>query len=136
MFKDRDDDDDLVNEKDLRRKKIESKKKLKPIVTDEQKFINKSKKQLKKQKEEGTSRKLVGFELTDKGIARGHYLVKDADGTEIGVVTSGTMSPSSGKSIGLAYVPVSHSKPGSQIFIDVRGRNLAAEVVSLPFFKS
>lgn len=91
---------------------------------------------LKKQKEEGTSRKLVGFELTDKGIARGHYLVKDADGTEIGVVTSGTMSPSSGKSIGLAYVPVTHSKPGSQIFIDVRGRNLAAEVVSLPFFKS
>lgn len=91
---------------------------------------------LKRQKEEGLSRKLVGFELVDKGIARGHYQVKDEAGNEIGMVTSGTMSPSLGKSIGLAYVPSAYSKPGSRIFIDVRGRNLAADVVSLPFFKS
>jgi aminomethyltransferase len=90
---------------------------------------------LKKQKEEGTARKLVGFELIDKGIARGHYPVKDENGNETGMVTSGTMSPTLGKSIGLAYVPAAQSKPGSTIFIDVRGRLLKAEVVSLPFVK-
>jgi aminomethyltransferase len=90
---------------------------------------------LKKQKEEGTARKLVGIELIDKGIARGHYPVKDENGNETGMVTSGTMSPTLGKSIGLAYVPAAQSKPGSTIFIDVRGRLLKAEVVSLPFVK-
>ena len=89
-----------------------------------------------KQKETGLNRKLVGFELIDKGIARGHYLVKDKDGVEIGMVTSGTISPSTGKSIGLAYVPIDVSKPGNHIFVDVRGRLLEAEIVSLPFFKS
>ena len=91
---------------------------------------------LKKQKENGLTRKLVGFELVEKGIARGHYPVKDDSGNEIGVVTSGTMSPTLGKSIGLAYVPLAYSKPGARIFVDVRGRNLAADVVSLPFLKS
>ena len=91
---------------------------------------------LRKQKEEGLSRKLVGFELIDKGIARGHYPVKDQAGNDIGMVTSGTMSPTLGKSIGLAYVPVSLSAPGSHIWIDVRGRNLNAVVVSLPFYKA
>jgi aminomethyltransferase len=62
--------------------------------------------------------------------------VKDAEGQVIGQVTSGTQSPTLGKSIGLAYVPAALSKPGSRIFIDVRGRNLEAEVVSLPFIKS
>jgi aminomethyltransferase len=90
---------------------------------------------LKKQKEDGLKRKLVGFELVEKGIARGHYLVKDASGTEIGMVTSGTMSPTLGKAIGLAYVPTAFSKPDSTIFIDVRGRLLEAKVVSLPFHK-
>jgi len=89
-----------------------------------------------KQKETGLNRKLVGFELIDKGIARGHYLVKDKAGVEIGMVTSGTISPSTGKSIGLAYVPIDISKPGNHIFVDVRGRLLEAEIVSLPFFKS
>ena len=79
---------------------------------------------------------MVGFELVEKGIARGHYPVKDAQGNEIGVVTSGTMSPSLGKSIGLAYVPTDFTSAGSQIFVDVRGRNLEAVVVSLPFYKS
>ncbi len=91
---------------------------------------------LKKLKENGLSRKLVGFELIEKGIARGHYPVKNQEGEQIGMVTSGTISPSIGKSIGLAYVPVDLSKPGNRIFIDVRGRLLEAEVVSLPFYKS
>jgi aminomethyltransferase len=91
---------------------------------------------LKSQKEAGLKRKLVGFELIDKGIARGHYPVKDKDGNEIGIVTSGTISPSTGKCIGLAYVPFDVSKPGNHIFVDVRGRLLEAEIVSLPFFKS
>lgn len=90
---------------------------------------------LRSQKENGTARKLVGFELTDKGIARGHYPVKSEDGLEIGMVTSGTMSPTLGKSIGLAYVPAELSNPGSILHIDVRGRLLKAEVVSLPFVK-
>ena len=90
----------------------------------------------KKLKENGLSRKLVGFELIEKGIARGHYPVKNQEGEQIGMVTSGTISPSIGKSIGLAYVPVDLSKPGNRIFIDVRGRLLEAEVVSLPFYKS
>lgn len=91
---------------------------------------------LKNQKEAGLKRKLVGFELVEKGIARGHYPVKDADGNEIGVVTSGTISPTLGKAIGLAYVPLDMSKPDSKIFIDVRGRLLEAKVVSLPFYKA
>jgi aminomethyltransferase len=91
---------------------------------------------LRNQKASGLTRKLVGFELVEKGIARGHYPVKDAQGNEIGVVTSGTMSPSLGKSIGLAYVPTDFTPAGSQIFVDVRGRNLEAVVVSLPFYKS
>jgi aminomethyltransferase len=91
---------------------------------------------LKKQKEEGLKRKLIGFELVEKGIARGHYIVKNETGDEIGVVTSGTMSPSLGKSIGLAYVPFEVAKSGNTIFIDVRGRLLKAEIVSLPFYKS
>lgn len=91
---------------------------------------------LKKQKEEGLKRKLVGFELVDKGIARGHYAIKTQDGTEIGMVTSGTMSPTLGKSIGLGYVPTAYSKPDAAIWIDVRGRLLEAKVVSIPFLKS
>lgn len=90
---------------------------------------------LKKQKEQGLKRKLVGFELVDKGIARAHYPIKNADGEEIGMVTSGTMSPSLGKAIGLAYVPVEFSKPGSAFLVDCRGRLAEAHVVALPFLK-
>jgi aminomethyltransferase len=91
---------------------------------------------LRQQKEEGLKRKLVGFELLEKGIARGHYPVKEENGNEIGMVTSGTMSPTLGKSIGLAYVPMSLASPGSHFLVDVRGRLLKAEVVSLPFYKT
>jgi aminomethyltransferase len=91
---------------------------------------------LRQQKEDGLKRKLVGFELLEKGIARGHYPVKEENGNEIGMVTSGTMSPTLGKSIGMAYVPMALAAPGSQFWVDVRGRLLKAEVVSLPFYKT
>jgi len=90
---------------------------------------------LKKQKEEGVTKKLVAFELTDKGIPRHDYNIVDADGNKIGVVTSGTMSPSLKKGIGMGYVPKAFSKRGTEIFIQVRKKQLAATVVKLPFYK-
>jgi aminomethyltransferase len=89
----------------------------------------------KVQKENGTSRKLVAFELLDKGIPRHGYDVVDAANKVIGVVTSGTQSPSLGKPIGMAYVPIEMSKPGSEILIAIRGKALRAQVCSLPFYK-
>lgn len=90
---------------------------------------------LKQQKEAGIGRKLVGFEMVDRGIPRGHYELADADGHSIGEVTSGTQSPTLGKGIGLGYVPTALSKPGSEIFVKVRDKLLKAEVVKLPFVK-
>src|SRR5690606_36062 len=91
---------------------------------------------LKAQKESGVTRKLVGFELLDKGIPRHGYEVVDGANNVIGVVTSGTQSPSLNKPVGMAYVPVALSKPGSEIFISIRGKALKAVVGSVPFFKS
>lgn len=88
---------------------------------------------LKTQKEAGVTRKLVGFKLTEKGIPRHDYAIKNADGKVIGRVTSGTISPVLGVGIGLGYVEKDLSSPGSTIFIDVRGKALKAEVVKLPF---
>lgn len=88
---------------------------------------------IKKQKEAGITKKLVGFKMIDKGIPRHDYLIKDAAGNIIGKVTSGTMSPMLGIGIGLGYVATELSSPGSEIFIDVRGRALKAEVTKLPF---
>ncbi len=88
---------------------------------------------IKKQKEEGVKKKLVGFKMIDKGIPRHDYPIKDAAGNTIGKVTSGTMSPVLGIGIGLGYVVTGLSSPGSEIFIDVRGRSLKAEVTKLPF---
>ena len=90
---------------------------------------------LKKQKEAGVSKKLVAFELTERGIPRHDYDIVDADGNKIGVVTSGTMSPSLKKGIGMGYVPTAFSKKGTEIFIQVRKKQLAARVVKLPFYK-
>ena len=90
---------------------------------------------LKQQKEQGIPRKLVGFEMLDRGIPRGHYQLADADGHPIGEVTSGTQSPTLGKGIGLGYVPTALSKPGSEVFVNVRDKLLKAEVVKLPFVK-
>lgn len=87
---------------------------------------------LKKQKESGVTRKLVGFKMIDKGIPRHDYGIKDATGNIIGKVTSGTMSPVLGIGVGLGYVIVENSSPGSDIFIDIRGRALKAQVSKLP----
>ncbi|AYB31384.1 glycine cleavage system aminomethyltransferase GcvT [Chryseolinea soli] len=87
---------------------------------------------LKKQKEEGVTRKLVGFKMVDKGIPRHDYLIKNAAGDVIGKVTSGTMSPLLGIGIGLGYVTTSNSAVGSEIFIDVRGKALKAQVSKTP----
>ncbi|MEP7129290.1 MAG: glycine cleavage system aminomethyltransferase GcvT [Chitinophagales bacterium] len=87
---------------------------------------------LKQQKEAGVKRKLVGFKMIDKGIPRHDYQIKDAAGNVIGKVTSGTISPVLGIGIGLGYVTAENAKAGSQIFIDVRGKALKAEVNKLP----
>ena len=90
---------------------------------------------LKKQKEQGVSQTLVGFELSQRGIPRQGYAIVDAQGTPIGRVTSGTMSPSLGKGIGLGYVPVAMKEVGSQIYIQIRNKIVPAMVVKLPFYK-
>lgn len=90
---------------------------------------------LEKQKAEGVSRKLVGFEMIDRGIPRHGYSLINADGEPIGVVTSGTMSPMRKIGIGMGYVKTEYSKAGTEICIDMRGRNLKAVVVKPPFRK-
>lgn len=90
---------------------------------------------LKAQKENGITRRLVAFELTERGIPRQGYPIVDAEGNEIGVVTSGTMSPSLGKGIGMGYVNRPHTKRDTQIFIQVRKKQIPATVVKLPFYK-
>lgn len=90
---------------------------------------------LEKQKAEGVARKLVGFEMVDRGIPRHGYKLADADGNEIGHVTSGTMSPTRKIGIGLGYVQTAFSKPGTEIYLDNRGRKLKAQVVKPPFRK-
>jgi len=90
---------------------------------------------LKKQKEAGVTRKLVAFELTERGIPRHDYEIADANGNVVGIVTSGTMSPSLGKAIGLGYVPTTLSAVDSEIFIRIRNKDIAAKVVKLPFYK-
>lgn len=87
---------------------------------------------LKAQKEAGVKRKLVGFRMVDKGIPRHDYILRDAAGQEIGKVTSGTMSPLMSIGIGLGYVKAEHATPGSEIFVDVRGKMLKAMVHKLP----
>lgn len=87
---------------------------------------------LKKQKEEGVKKKLVGFKMIDKGIPRHDYQLKDAAGNVIGKVTSGTQSPMLNIGIGLGYVSTEFSAPGTEIFVDVRGRSLKAQVNKLP----
>jgi len=90
---------------------------------------------LKAQKENGVSRKLVAFELTERGIPRKDYEIVSASGEIIGQVTSGTMSPSLGKGIGLGYVTIENSKVDSDILIQIRKKQVPAKVVKLPFYK-
>ena len=89
---------------------------------------------LRRQKEQGVERKLVGFEMVDRGIARHGYPVI-AGGKRIGVVTSGTQTPFLKKAIGMAYVPADLAVPDAPLSIDVRGRASAAKVVPLPFYR-
>lgn len=96
-------------------------------------FINRA--ALEQQKAEGVSRKLIGFELLERGIPRQHYPILDCDGTTIGEVTSGTMSPMLKKGIGMGYVEPGHAKKDSEIRIGVRNKQLAARVVRPPFYK-
>jgi aminomethyltransferase len=86
-----------------------------------------------KQKAEGVTRKLVGFEMVDKGIPRHDYEIKDAEGNVIGRVTSGTQSPSMQKAIGLGYVKTAFAAQDTEIFIAVRDKALKAKVVKVPF---
>ncbi|MET2984656.1 glycine cleavage system aminomethyltransferase GcvT [Aureibaculum conchae] len=97
-------------------------------------FVNSE--NLKKQKERGLERKLVGFELDDRGIPRQDYDIVDGNGKKIGVVTSGTMSPSLKKGIGLGYVPAVFATAGSKINIQIRKNAVPATVVKLPFYKA
>ncbi|MFN5633150.1 MAG: glycine cleavage system aminomethyltransferase GcvT [Flavobacteriia bacterium] len=90
---------------------------------------------LKNQKETGVTRKLVAFEMVDRGIPRHDYPILDASGTVIGKVTSGTMSPSMKLGIGLGYVTVDHSTLDSEVFVEIREKGVKAKVVKLPFYK-
>ncbi len=85
-------------------------------------------------KENGPKKKLIGFEITEKGkIPRQHFKIKDAEGNEIGEVTSGTQSPTLGKAIGMAYVKTEFSSLGSEIFVEIRNQPVKAVVVKTPF---
>ena len=96
-------------------------------------FVNSEK--LKVEKELGTVRKLVGFELVGRGVPRQDYEIVDKDGNLIGIVTSGTMAPSLNKGIGLGYVTTPFSTPDSEIYIRIRKNDVLAKVVKLPFYK-
>lgn len=89
---------------------------------------------LLEQKNKGVSRKLVGFEMIDRGIPRQHYPLFDMAGTPVGEVTSGTMSPVLKKGIGMGYVNTAYAEPGSDIRVGVRDKMLQARVVKMPFY--
>lgn len=88
---------------------------------------------LERQKAEGVKRKLVGFEMIDRGIPRHDYIIKDAAGAVIGKVTSGTQAPTLGKAIGLGYVTVENAALDTEIFIEIRNTPVKAKVVKFPF---
>jgi aminomethyltransferase len=87
------------------------------------------------EKEAGIKRRLIGFEMIDRGIPRHDYEIVDAAGTVIGKVTSGTQSPSLQKAIGMGYVTKENAKEGAEIFISIRNNNIKAKVVKFPFYK-
>ena len=88
---------------------------------------------LQQQKQEGVKRKLVGFEMIDRGIPRHDYPIVDADGNTIGKVSSGTQSPTLQKAIGMGYVKTEYAKEGTEIFISIRDNKVKARVVKPPF---
>ena len=91
---------------------------------------------LERQKEEGVDRRLVGFEMLDRGIARHGYpvMLSEAEGEQVGVVTSGTQSPTLGKALGMAYIPTEATEIGTEFFVQIRKRTAPARVVELPFY--
>lgn len=97
-------------------------------------FTNKA--ALLAQKEKGVSKKLVGFEMIDRGIPRHDYVIADGDGKTIGRVTSGTQAPSLNKAIGMGYVSTAFSKVDSEIYILIRDKAIKAKVVKIPFYKA
>jgi aminomethyltransferase len=90
---------------------------------------------LQKQKEEGPKRKLIAFEMDERGIPRHGYDIVDAEGKAIGYVTSGTMSPSLDKGIGMGYIPTEMAKAKDKIYIQIRKKAVPASLVKLPFYK-
>jgi aminomethyltransferase len=104
------------------------------VKPDAKDFIGRS--LITKVKEQGLRRKLVGLKMIDRGIARHGYEVCDTAGTAIGCVTSGTPSPSLNENIGIAYVDVAFSKPGSELNVNIRGRLCKAVVVATPFVRT
>ncbi|MFW6019655.1 MAG: glycine cleavage system aminomethyltransferase GcvT [Bacteroidales bacterium] len=97
-------------------------------------FINREK--LEKEKEEGVSRKLKGFEMIDRGIPRQHYEICDEQGNVIGEVTSGTKAPYLNKAIGLGYVKNEYAKKDTEIYIRIRKKLTKAKIVKIPFYKA
>ena len=91
--------------------------------------------QLLQQKEAGVARKLVGFEMIERGIPRHDYEICDAQGNVVGIVTSGTQSPSLGIAIGMGYVPTALATVDSEIYIRIRNKDIKAKVVKMPFYK-
>ena len=91
---------------------------------------------LEQQKKNGVPRKLIGFELTDRGIPRHGYPITDREGNEIGVVTSGTQSPSLQKAIGMGYIKSEFAGEGCDIYISIRNSPIKAKVVKMPFYKA
>jgi aminomethyltransferase len=90
---------------------------------------------LQQQKAAGITRSLIGFEMVERGIPRGHYELADAAGNKIGEVTSGTQSPCLGIGIGMGYVEKQYSKADTEIFVNIRGKLIKAKVVKFPFVK-
>lgn len=101
--------------------------------TDGNNFLNRA--FFESQKEQGLSRRLVGFELLQRGIPRQHYPILNAEGEKIGEVSSGTISPMLNKGIGMGYVELPYAKKGSEIFIGIRNKQIPALVVKPPFYK-
>jgi aminomethyltransferase len=103
------------------------------VKLDKPMFVGKA--ALEKVKAAPLPRKLVGFEVTGRGVARHGYPLRDMDGNEVGICTSGSPGPTVGKSIGLGYLPAALTAIGSKFFVDCRGKNIEAVVVKTPFYK-
>jgi aminomethyltransferase len=101
--------------------------------TEGNNFINRE--WMEEQKENGVKRRLIGFELMERGIPRQHYPILDAGGNPLGEVTSGTLSPMLGSGIGMGYVAPSHATPGAEIYIGIRNKKIPAVVRRPPFYK-